>query len=79
MFDIRTLHGSVGDVIPQQTSHRFTLRMAAENGRITYRGDWAMKERALFEAQGYLNRDAIAGKFFPQLWPKSSASGINGL
>jgi hypothetical protein len=35
-----------------------------------YRGDWAVKERAIFETHGYRDGDAIAGDFFPQLWAK---------
>ena len=72
MFDIRTLHGTLGESIPAKTSHRFTLRMAAENGCIRYRGDWATQERQVFEARGYQDGDPIAGAFFPQLWPKTT-------
>ena len=68
-FDMRTLHGSLSSMTPNETIRRFTLRMTAEDGRISYRGDWAKEERAMFEARGYGDGDAIAGDFFPQLWP----------
>jgi len=73
-FDMRTLHGGLGDVVPSETVRRFTLRMTAPYGRIRYRGDWAKGERAQFEAAGYGNGDAIAGPFFPQLWPRTAGS-----
>lgn len=68
-FDMRTLHGALSTVTPSRTVRRYTLRMCAEDGRIRYRGDWALEERALFEAAGYRDGDALEGDFFPQLWP----------
>lgn len=73
-FDVRTLHGGLSSVTPTQTVRRFTLRMTAPDGVIRYRGDWAKDERALFEAAGYGEGDAIAGDFFPQLWPRALVS-----
>ncbi|MEM7073457.1 MAG: phytanoyl-CoA dioxygenase family protein [Pseudomonadota bacterium] len=70
-FDMRTLHGGLSSVTPSETVRRFTLRMTAPDGRIRYRGDWAKEERALFEAEGYREGDAIAGDFFPELWPRA--------
>ena len=35
-FDIRTLHGSLNEVIPKKNIHRYTLRMVDENGKIEY-------------------------------------------
>ena len=72
VFDMRTLHGARSETTPRQTLRRFTLRMAAQDGRIQYRGDWAKGERAIFEAHGYTDGDPIAGDFFPQLWPLNS-------
>ena len=69
-FDMRTLHGGISDVIPTQTVRRYTLRMTKEDGVLRYRGDWAKGEREMFEAAGYKEGDAIAGDFFPQLYPK---------
>ncbi|MEM8858210.1 MAG: phytanoyl-CoA dioxygenase family protein [Chloroflexota bacterium] len=69
-FDMRTLHGGLSDVIPTQTVRRYTLRMTKEDGVLRYRGDWAKGEREMFEAAGYKEGDAIAGDFFPQLYPR---------
>lgn len=71
-FDMRTLHGGLAMEPQTETSRRYTLRMTAEDGMIRYRGDWAKGERAMFEARGYRNGDAIAGEMFPQLWPRQS-------
>ena len=46
----------------------FTLRMAKENSKIIYRGEWAREERAIMEANGYKNGDDLAGKMFPTLY-----------
>ena len=73
LFDMRTLHGALADITPTRTTQRFTLRMTAEDGVIRYRGDWAAVERAIFEAAGYGDGDAIAGDFFPQLWPETGS------
>lgn len=73
-FDMRTLHGGLSTVIPTETVRRYTLRMCAEDGRIRYRGDWAREERALFEAAGYADGDALDGPFFPPLWPPRGES-----
>ena len=70
LFDMRTLHGTLAENVPTRTTQRFTLRMSAEDGCIRYRGDWAANERAIFEAQGYREGDAIDGAFFPRLWPR---------
>ena len=69
-FDIRTLHGSLNEVIPKKNIHRYTLRMVDENGKIEYRGKRAKQERDLMKQQGYNNGDKISGKMFPQLWSK---------
>lgn len=69
-FDIRTLHGSLPGRAPMSSQRRFTVRLAAEDGRICYRGDWAAAERAEFEKYGHQHGDAIDSDFFPRLWPK---------
>lgn len=74
-FDMRTLHGGLSCLTPTKTVRRYTLRMSAEDGHIRYRGDWAREERAIFEAVGYSDGDALEGDFFPQLWPSPSAAG----
>ncbi len=67
-FDMRTLHGGLSTVTPSETVRRYTLRMTAEDGMIRYRGDWALDERRMFEAEGYKDGDRIEGDFFPTLW-----------
>ena len=67
-FDIRTLHGALGETVPEKTVRRFTLRLAAEDGLIRYRGDWAKSEREIFEAAGHREGDALDSAFFPRLW-----------
>ncbi|MFK8019974.1 MAG: phytanoyl-CoA dioxygenase family protein [Pseudomonadales bacterium] len=71
IFDIRTLHGSNPNFVPSTLSRRYTLRLAAENARIRYRGDWAKNERALFEAAGHRDGDEMNSEFFPELWPRT--------
>ena len=66
-FDIRTLHGGLNTVTPKKDVHRYTLRMAKENSKIIYRGDWAREERAIMEDNGYKNGDDLSGKMFPTL------------
>ena len=44
--------------------------MAKEGSIIQYRGDWAQEERAIMEANGYVNGDQIAGKMFPTLYSR---------
>ena len=67
-FDIRTLHGGLHESTPSSDIHRFTLRMAKEQSKIEYRGDWARDERAIMEQNGYKNGDDLAGKMFPTLF-----------
>ena len=67
-FDIRTLHGALHETTPKSDVNRFTLRMAKENSKIIYRGDWAREERAIMEANGYKNGDDLSGKMFPTLY-----------
>jgi ectoine hydroxylase-related dioxygenase (phytanoyl-CoA dioxygenase family) len=67
-FDIRTLHGALNENVPKTNIHRYTLRMAMENSRIEYRGDWAKEERAIMESNGYKNGDDLSGKMFPTLF-----------
>ena len=70
-FDIRTLHGGLNTVTPKKDVHRYTLRMAKENSKIIYRGDWAREERAIMEDNGYKNGDDLSGKMFPTLFETS--------
>ena len=67
-FDIRTLHGGLYENKPNSDIHRFTLRMAKEDSRIEYRGEWARYERSIMEKNGYKNGDPIDGDMFPVLY-----------
>ncbi len=71
-FDMRTLHGARGNTVTEKTARRFTLRMAKEDSRIRYRGDWTKGERALIEAAGHKEGDALNSDFFPMLWEASA-------
>ncbi|WP_440672264.1 phytanoyl-CoA dioxygenase family protein [Candidatus Pelagibacter sp. HIMB1715] len=71
-FDIRTLHGALYETTPKSDINRFTLRMAKENSKIIYRGDWAREERSIMEANGYKNGDDLSGKMFPTLYAINS-------
>lgn len=71
-FDIRTLHGALYETTPKSDINRFTLRMAKENSKIIYRGDWAREERSIMEANGYKNGDDLSGKMFPTLYELNS-------
>lgn len=73
-FDIRTLHGALAAQIPTQDSARFTARFAHQDCRIAYRGDWAKGERAIFEAAGHKEGDALDSAFFPRLWEKDASA-----
>jgi len=68
VFDMRTLHGAASVAPPEKTVRRYSLRLAAEDGRIRYRGDWARRERAIFEQAGHGEGDPLDSDFFPRLW-----------
>lgn len=70
-FDIRTLHGSPATAVPKQSQSRYTLRLASEDARIQYRGDWAKAERRIFEEFGHRDGDELNSDFFPALWTAS--------
>jgi len=76
-FDMRCLHGALSSTTPHETRRRYTLRLTKEDGRIRYRGDWAKQERAIMEAAGHREGDALVSEFFPTLWenPHDSLSG----
>ena len=38
-FDMRTLHGSLNQVIPDKNVHQYTLRMVKEGAKLEYRGN----------------------------------------
>ena len=73
MFNIRTLHGTLSASIPKKTLSRYTLRMAKEDTKIDYAGDWtSFTYRKAMQEAGYKNGDKLGGSFFPQLWPRSA-------
>jgi ectoine hydroxylase-related dioxygenase (phytanoyl-CoA dioxygenase family) len=71
IFDMRTLHGTLSSSIPKKTLSRYTLRVAKEDTKISYVGDWTSYNyrKAMIDA-GYKNGDNLGGSMFPQLWPK---------
>ena len=71
IFDMRTLHGTLSSSIPQKTLSRYTLRVAKEDAKINYVGDWtSFNYRKAMQDAGYKNGDKLGGAMFPQLWPK---------
>ena len=71
IFDMRTLHGTLSSSIPEKTLSRYTLRVAKEDAKISYVGDWtSYNYRKAMQDSGYKNGDNLGGSMFPQLWPK---------
>jgi len=72
MFNIRTLHGTLSPSVPKKTLSRYTLRVAKEDTKIDYVGDWtSFNYRKAMQDAGYKNGDKLGGTMFPQLWPKN--------
>ena len=72
IFDMRTLHGTLSSSIPQKTLSRYTLRVAKEDTKISYVGDWtSYNYRKAMQEQGYKNGDSLGGKMFPTLFEVS--------
>ena len=71
IFDMRTLHGTLSSSIPEKTLSRYTLRVAKEDAKISYVGDWtSYNYRKAMQDAGYKNGDNLGGSMFPQLWPR---------
>ncbi len=69
IFDMRTLHGTLSNTIPKKTLSRYTLRVAKENTKISYVGDWtSYNYRKSMQDQGYKNGDTLGGSMFPTLY-----------
>jgi ectoine hydroxylase-related dioxygenase (phytanoyl-CoA dioxygenase family) len=69
IFDMRTLHGTLSSSIPQKTLSRYTLRVAKEDAKISYVGDWtSYNYRKSMQDSGYKNGDPLGGKMFPLLY-----------
>ena len=69
IFDMRTLHGTLSTTIPQKTLSRYTLRVAKEDAKISYVGDWtSYNYRKAMQEAGYKNGDPLGGQMFPTLF-----------
>ncbi len=69
IFDMRTLHGTLSSSIPEKTLSRYTLRVAKEDAKISYVGDWtSYNYRKSMQDAGYKNGDPLGGKMFPLLY-----------
>ena len=69
IFDMRTLHGTLNSSIPKKTLSRYTLRVAKEDTKISYVGDWtSYNYRKAMQDAGYKNGDNLGGKMFPKLY-----------
>ena len=69
IFDMRTLHGTLSSSIPDKTLSRYTLRVAKEDAKISYIGDWtSYNYRKAMQDAGYKNGDSLGGKMFPVLY-----------
>ena len=72
IFDMRTLHGTLSSSTPQKTLSRYTLRVAKEDTKISYVGDWtSYNYRKAMQDAGYKNGDKLGGKMFPLLFEKN--------
>ena len=69
IFDMRTLHGTLSSSIPDKTLSRYTLRVAKEDAKISYIGDWtSYNYRKSMQDAGYKDGDPLGGKMFPVLY-----------
>jgi|TARA_Y100000031_G_scaffold137947_1_gene163449 ectoine hydroxylase-related dioxygenase (phytanoyl-CoA dioxygenase family) len=72
IFDMRSLHGTLSSSIPQKTLSRYTLRVAKEDAKISYVGDWtSYNYRKAMQEAGYKDGDKLGGKMFPILYEAS--------
>mgnify|MGYP001195009618 FL=1 len=69
IFDMRSLHGTLSSSIPNKTLSRYTLRVAKEEAKISYVGDWtSYNYRKAMKDAGYKDGDCLGGKMFPTLY-----------
>ncbi len=69
IFDMRTLHGTLSSSIPKKTLSRYTLRVAKEDTKISYVGDWtSYSYRKAMQDNRYKDGDKLGGKMFPILF-----------
>tara|TARA_B100001250_G_scaffold358923_1_gene335531 strand:+ start:771 stop:1607 length:837 start_codon:yes stop_codon:yes gene_type:complete len=72
IFDMRTLHGTLNPSVPKKTLSRYTLRVAKEDSKISYVGDWtSYNYRKAMQSAGYKDGDKLGGKMFPILFENS--------
>ena len=72
IFDMRTLHATLSSLIPKKTLSRYTLRVAKEDSKISYIGDWtSYNYRKAMQDAGYKNGDPLGGKMFPILYERT--------
>ena len=66
---MRSLHGTLSSSIPNKTLSRYTLRVAKEDAKISYVGDWtSYNYRKAMKEAGYKDGDNLDGKMFPTLY-----------
>ena len=69
IFDMKSLHGTLSLTIPDKTLSRYTLRVAKEDAKISYIGDWtSYNYRKAMQEAGYKNGNPLGGKMFPTLY-----------
>ena len=69
IFNMKTLHGTLNSSIPKKTLSRYTLRVAKEDTKISYVGDWtSYNYRKAMQDAGYKEGDKLGGKMFPTLF-----------
>jgi len=69
IFDMRTLHGVLSPTIPNKTLSRYTLRVAKEDAKISYIGDWtSYNYRKAMQDSGYKDGDKLGDRMFPTLY-----------
>ena len=60
IFDMRTLHGTLSSSLPKKTLSRYTLRVAKEDAKISYVGDWtSYNYRQAMKDGGYKEGDSL--------------------
>ena len=68
IFDMRSFHGTLSSSIPTKTLSRYTLRVAKEDAKISYVGDWtSYSYRQAMKDAGYKEGDDLGGQMFPTL------------
>jgi ectoine hydroxylase-related dioxygenase (phytanoyl-CoA dioxygenase family) len=75
VFDFRTLHGAAAGKRPlERTSHRFTLRFAAQGARFFPRGDWTREISDFLIARGQRPGEVLDCELLPVVWTEATTS-----